>query len=473
MAIQFACGQCGRHYKTDDRWAGKKVRCPACNTTTRVPVAAPASAAPAEWPAPPLTVEAQLPHVSTHPAGTVNMAPAGPPPPPLPPSLCPCCAAFMAVGAVFCIACGYDQRTGRHVAAGRPLAPSGSPATGGGVLHPVAFIGIIAAAAVVAILVLGLIIRAALEPVHHQSANWSRPAIVSSPPPLAAAPAPVFSDLPLPLGGPSTAQFNVYAVRIGGDGPGLPMGLRIYVPTGESRPHSRPCVFIAPAGTRLYYGSTFENGDFPEHEPYARAGFVVVAYELSGDIPNRHDRLTYGQIARPARQFIAARGGVANAQTAIEYALQKLPVVDPGRLYTAGHSSAANVALDVAATDSRIRGVCAYAPAADVEKRLGRSMSALQRAVPGMGDFIASVSPMRLIDMLNCPIFLFHADDDGNILLADNQAFADALKGAGKQVDFVRVPTGGHYQSMLDEGVPAGIKWLIAHGAAPPPSGGR
>jgi dipeptidyl aminopeptidase/acylaminoacyl peptidase len=61
---------------------------------------------------------------------------------------------------------------------------------------------------------------------------------------------------------------------------------------------------------------------------------------------------------------------------------------------------------------------------------------------------------------LNWPVFLFHADDDSNVSVTRPLAFAAQLKRTNPKVTLVRVPTGNHYESMIREGIPAGIGWL-------------
>jgi hypothetical protein len=78
---------------------------------------------------------------------------------------------------------------------------------------------------------------------------------------------------------------------------------------------------------------------------------------------------------------------------------------------------------------------------------------------------------MSHINDFSCPVFVVHADDDPNpnCTLPDNQAFADAMRAAKKDITIQRVASGGHYMSMLKEGIPAGIAFLKAHGAKPLP----
>jgi dipeptidyl aminopeptidase/acylaminoacyl peptidase len=142
--------------------------------------------------------------------------------------------------------------------------------------------------------------------------------------------------------------------------------LRVYLPQGGSE--KRPCVFVAPAGSPLICGMSLGDGDSPEQIPYARAGFIVVAYSIDGDLPKDHSA---EQLIHSIRCFKASHGGVDNASEAIDYALIHIPNIDPKRRYVAGHSSAATLALQVAEQDSRIAACAAYAPVTDIPAPFG------------------------------------------------------------------------------------------------------
>jgi dipeptidyl aminopeptidase/acylaminoacyl peptidase len=258
-------------------------------------------------------------------------------------------------------------------------------------------------------------------------------------------------------------------MQVTGSGPGLPMELLLYLPVGRHEAKSLPCVFIAPAGAAMW-GMAFDEGDRREHIPYAHDGFAVVGYEVSGAVPRPKDRShKYAELIGRVKEFMEAEGGLINARVAIEFALQKIPEVDLNQLYACGHSSAAIQALDLAASDRRIRACCAYAPATGFAKNW--SESKLTKFIPGFAAFATRDSPMSHIEEFSCPVFVFHADDDPNQVctLSDNQAFADAMRNAKKDVTFQRVASGGHYMSMIKEGIPAGIAFLKAHGAKPLP----
>ena len=281
----------------------------------------------------------------------------------------------------------------------------------------------------------------------------------------AAVPQVAFPERPAPRMVSPDVEF--YVMRLDGAGPGLPMEVDLYLPAGRHEAKSLPCVLIAPAGTAMH-GAVIDESDRAEHYPYVRAGFAVVAYELSGALDDpQNAQHTYGELVGPIRTFMKADGGLINGKIAIDYVLQKVPEVDPDQLFACGHSSAADIALNLALGDSRIHACCAYAPRTDVEAWWDDPK--LEQVVPGFNAFATQKSPLRHVDAFNCPVFLFHADDDSMVPLDDNQVFADAMKAAGKPVTFQRVPRGGHSDSMIQEGIPGGIKFMESNGAKPKP----
>jgi dienelactone hydrolase len=254
-------------------------------------------------------------------------------------------------------------------------------------------------------------------------------------------------------------QFTEVSMVRGRRRPGSAAKLWLYLPPGSHGPKSLPCVFIAPAGSNLMTGNDLGDGDRDEHLPYVKAGFAVVAYELDGIPAARNDRAVLAAIP----QFIAVHGGVDDAHAAVDYALTSVPEIDPRRLYVAGHSSAATVALDVAAADPRIKACCAYAPVANLRNRINASVVAIvSPRVPGFDAFLDSASPSQHVDDLKSkPVLLFTADDDDNVPTQSVRDFAASLQQAGgTQIKLVTTATGGHHDSMIAQGIPAGIAFL-------------
>ena len=102
----------------------------------------------------------------------------------------------------------------------------------------------------------------------------------------------------------------------------------------------------------------------------------------------------------------------------------------------------------------------AYAPAADVRKWMGWKLGLYRFMLPGAVDFITQSSPATHVGSLKKSIFLFHAEDDSICPISGTRDFADKLQKQGTDVKFVTVKTGDHYDSMINEGIPAAIQWL-------------
>jgi dienelactone hydrolase len=241
------------------------------------------------------------------------------------------------------------------------------------------------------------------------------------------------------------------------DKPGHGGTMYLYLPPGEHVAKSLPCVLIAPAGSTLLAGMDLTEGDQPEHTPYVKAGCAVLSYELDGPCYDDRDPT---EMREAYDAFKNSRAGLINARNALEYVLAKVPEVDPARIYSAGHSSAATHALLFAEHEPRLAGVVAYAPATDLPKRMGAQIPLFRFVLTGLVDFVTQSSPHTHLPALKRPVFLFHAEDDTNSPIADTRAFAENLKRQGTDVKLVTVPSGDHYDSMINEGIPAAIQWL-------------
>jgi dienelactone hydrolase/DNA-directed RNA polymerase subunit RPC12/RpoP len=264
--------------------------------------------------------------------------------------------------------------------------------------------------------------------------------------------------------------------------PGHSGTLWLYLPETEKgplEPRSLPCVLIAPAGSDCVSGMALSKGDpqhpqasdMPEHLPYVRAGFAVLAFELDGPDPAP----VQGQDARrfhlpPAAsmdQFLRARAGLVNGKIAKEFLKLRAPAVDPDRLYVAGHSSAATFALLFAEHDRDIKGCVAYAPIVDLEAWFTGRRGGLIRQF-GFADLITRCSPRADEARLNCPVFLFHSRKDRFVDYSSTEEFADSLLSSKKAVTLKLVDgdyLDHHYEPMLKQGIPAAIDWLKARDA--------
>lgn len=242
----------------------------------------------------------------------------------------------------------------------------------------------------------------------------------------------------------------------GGGGVGSNSMLWVYTPTTPTG-KKQPCVLIGPAGTTLLEGSDIGEGSMVEHVPYLLEGFVVIYFSIDGN----SEAETADPIAYNA--FVSSNAGLANARNALEFA-RKLPEVNPQQIFVAGHSSAGSLALLFAEHEKRLAGCVAYAPCVDLKKRFpGILVRTNAPQLPNLADFIVRSAPRTHELDLACPTMVFHAEDDSNVPIADSRGFVDRTKAAGKDVVLEVVPTGDHYDSMIEQGIGKGIQWMKAH----------
>jgi dipeptidyl aminopeptidase/acylaminoacyl peptidase len=279
-------------------------------------------------------------------------------------------------------------------------------------------------------------------------------------------PIPQLPDLGVatPIAG-TNSNFQFIQIRQG-SGPGQTMQFRVYLPNAQSPAQSIPCVLLAPAGTNMLHGNPLDGGDYHDEAlPYSEAGMAVVCFSLDGEMtatPDSGDR-AYGLALSVAyRQFMASKAGVVNGRNALEFALAKLPQVNPKKIFAAGHSSAATVSLLMAANEERLAGAIAFAPVTDLSIRLeGITQDPSVRTVlPGISTYLRTGSPVTYVDRYKCPLFVFHARDDTNEPFQNTENFVNQLKANSAKADFAIAETGDHYDSMIEAGIPQAIHWI-------------
>lgn len=247
------------------------------------------------------------------------------------------------------------------------------------------------------------------------------------------------------------------------DGP--PRKLWIYLPKGAAKKGAKlPVVFIAPAGTPLWFGMDLGDGDRDEHVPYVRAGFAVVAYALDGPLEGGPEGKNDAELARAANAFRASRSGIDNAEDAITYATKRLPI-DPARMFVAGHSSAGTVAIQVAEHEPRLVGCVAYMAGTDPIGHWGAALGELEEFSPGYEAYARGIAPIPNAPNLKCPLFLCTVPDDTTVKPESVRAFARTARATNPNVTLFEAKSGGHYDAMIAEGIPAGIRWLGAKAA--------
>ncbi len=102
----------------------------------------------------------------------------------------------------------------------------------------------------------------------------------------------------------------------------------------------------------------------------------------------------------------------------------------------------------------------AFAPVCNVVEHLEPIRELLQAMDKGAMERLLIYSPDQNTGKLKCPAMLFTARDDENVPAMQVARFASQLKKDNSAVHFKSVARGGHYDSMIKEGIPEAIAWL-------------
>jgi dienelactone hydrolase len=414
MPVDAECPHCGRRYRVSSALAGKSVECQYCLAAFRIP-------APRDE-APPAAARGSI----------ASHAPARRPPPPPAPVFTPPPA---------------------------PIIYAPTPRQPFNLSNPYTYV---IAGCVLTFLLLVVAIASSVSSASAPAARVTR-IDDSDPAPAPAVPEPeVFPELP-PAAYPAPGIF-LHSLRLPTGAPSTEtMSLYVLMP---DRPRSPlPCIFIAPAGTPCVTGNTLGPEEYPELFPYVQAGFAVCAYSLDGPL---REHPSNAQILDAIDRFETARAGLLNARRAMDYITQRVPQVSSDHFYAAGHSSAATLALLLAAREPRIKAVAAYCPCLDVLEHNRDFFNQLERYRPGTIAFATNNSPITLAShMTGLPIFLFGSHDDQVVNTTLFAPFQQSVQDAGGQVTLAFVPHGDHYNAMIRDGIPAGIAFFNKIG---PPS---
>jgi dipeptidyl aminopeptidase/acylaminoacyl peptidase len=139
-------------------------------------------------------------------------------------------------------------------------------------------------------------------------------------------------------------------------------------------------------------------------------------------------------------------------------------IVDPKRVCIVGASYGGYAALAGAAlTPDLYACAISFAGVSDLPTmiasergRYGKTSGALSFWISRIGSpdddsaQLRATSPARHADRVKCPVLLLHGEGDITVPIKQSELMADALKSAGKQVEFIRFPGEDHYFSLAD-----------------------
>ena len=213
------------------------------------------------------------------------------------------------------------------------------------------------------------------------------------------------------------------------DGARIPAYLTL--PTGKENAKGLPAVVLPHGGpsARDYWGF-----DWLVHFLAAR-GYAVLQPQYRGSAGFGDEWLNENAL----RNWRAAMTDIASSARW----LASQGIADPNRLAIVGWSYGGYAALQSAATDPHLyKAVVAVAPVTDLgmlkEDTVGFTAASLVAEEIGSGAHVAEGSPLRHAAAIQAPVLLVHGDLDANVAIRHSDKMDAALKGAGKQVEYLK-----------------------------------
>ena len=224
-------------------------------------------------------------------------------------------------------------------------------------------------------------------------------------------------------------------------------------PSGELRlkawisPEALKTSTKLPAVLFLHGGFAFGPPDWEMSQPYRDAGFLVMAPMLRGE---------NGQ----AGSFSMFYDEVADVLAAAEF-LSKLPAVDSGQIYVAGHSAGGTLALLAAQSSRRFRAAASFDGSPDQQLLYNGSA-----AKPGVRKEVVFDpkdlrelqvrSPLAYAGSFKCPTRLYYSAEASIYFHHPSRRLVEVAKRKGSEVEAIRVK--GNHSSH----VPPAMKLSIA-----------
>ncbi len=177
----------------------------------------------------------------------------------------------------------------------------------------------------------------------------------------------------------------------------------------------------------------------------AARGYAVIQ-------PNYRGSAGFGDAWLGEKGFKAWRTSIGDVTAAARW-LSSQGIADPNRLAIVGWSYGGYAALQSAVTEPTLyKAVVAVAPIIDLGK-LKRDANyyvtdKIVADIVGSGPHIDEGSPLRHAAAIQAPVLLAHGDKDNNVFVDHSRDMADALLGAGKQVEYLEFK--GLYHSLED-----------------------
>lgn len=220
---------------------------------------------------------------------------------------------------------------------------------------------------------------------------------------------------------------------------GKEIDVRVWLPPDFDPSRSYPVLLDIHGGPH----SNFYDAFYAVHQIAATHGYVVVA-------PNPRGSSSYGLDFATAVHGDWGGGDYIDVMAALTNLLHR-PYADETRVVMHGSSYGGYMASWAVGHSDRFKAAVIGAPVTDLASFYGTSdigvaFSEVQFGGPRNKNLPWYVrhSPITYADNVDTPVLLIHGEDDARVLIEQSEQYFVALKRAGKNVEFVRMPETSH-----------------------------
>lgn len=232
-----------------------------------------------------------------------------------------------------------------------------------------------------------------------------------------------------------TAQLERYVVN----SEGKEVDVRLWLPPDFDPNASYPVLLDVHGGPH----SNFYDAFYPVHQIAATNGYVVVA-------PNPRGSSTYGLEFATAVHGDWGGGDYIDVMAALTSALRR-PYADESRVVLHGSSYGGYMASWAVGHSARFKAAVIGAPVTELASFYGTSDIGVPFSEVQFGGsrsknlpWYVRHSPITYADSVDTPVLLIHGEDDARVFIEQSEQYFVALKRAGKNVEFVRMPQTSH-----------------------------
>lgn len=232
-----------------------------------------------------------------------------------------------------------------------------------------------------------------------------------------------------------TAQLE----RINVKSEGQQVDVRIWLPPDMDPSRSYPVLLDVHGGPH----SNFYDAFYPIHQVAATNGYIVVA-------PNPRGSSSYGLDFVTAVHGDWGGGDYVDVMAALTHVLQR-PYADESRVVLHGSSYGGYMASWAVGHSEKFKAAVIAAPVTELASFYGTSDIGVPFSEVQFGGqrsknlpWYVRHSPITYVDSVDTPVLLIHGEDDDRVLIEQSEQYFTALKRAGKNVEFVRMPKTSH-----------------------------